>query len=468
VLEPGAIIDGKYQIVRSIGAGGMGEVFEGENTRIRRRVAIKVLHASAALNPDAVDRFEREAQAAGRIGSDHILEVLDLGALEGGERFIVMEFLEGETLGQRIERLGRLAPQQLAPIMRQALTGLKAAHGAGIIHRDLKPDNVFICREKAGVPDFVKLIDFGISKFHSTGSDMSMTRTGAVMGTPYYMSPEQARGSRDIDQRSDLYAMGVILYEALSGAKPFDAETFNELLFKIVLSTPPPLSESIPDIDRPFESIVYKAMARDAAHRFQSADDFIAALDQWAASGAPVTIPPAIGHGAPPEIPPAGPLPAAGMPPPTGTANGAVWSSTSDDAVIPTKSRAPLFAVLGVLGLVVVGGAGFGVYAVTRHGDTPQAAASNEEATPEATASEAPPPEESAAPVESAAEPAPTESAEPEPETTGSPTTPKPVVAAHTAPKPVAPKPEVKPEPKPEPTKPKPKPKPTGGTDFGY
>src|SRR5262249_4009295 len=160
--------------------------YEGENVRIRRRVAIKVLHAGAANNKDAVERFEREAQAAGRIGSDHILEVLDLGTLEGGEHFIVMEYLDGETLGKRIEQIGRLTPPQLIPIMRQALIGLKAAHGAGIIHRDLKPDNVFICKEKAGHPDFVKIIDFGISKFHVVGGDMHMTRTGAVMGTPYY------------------------------------------------------------------------------------------------------------------------------------------------------------------------------------------------------------------------------------------------------------------------------------------
>jgi serine/threonine protein kinase len=279
VLEPGSTIQAKYRIVRSIGRGGMGEVFEGENIHIRRRVAIKVLNACAALRPDVVDRFEREAQAAGRIGSDHILEVLDLGALAGGERFIVMEYLDGETLGERLQRMGHLTPAELLPILRQALLGLKAAHAAGIIHRDLKPDNVFICREKAGVPDFVKLIDFGISKFQSPDCEMTKTRTGALMGTPYYMSPEQARGTREIDHRIDLYAVGVILYEALSGVKPFDAETFNQLMFEIALSTPKPLSDLVEGLAHPLVSLVGKAMARDPADRFQSADEFLTALD---------------------------------------------------------------------------------------------------------------------------------------------------------------------------------------------
>src|SRR4051812_10308300 len=271
-LSTGDVIDGKYRIVRLIGEGGMGAVYEGENIRIHRTVAIKVLHAGVAENQDAVQRFEREAQAAGRIGSEHIVEVLDLGNLASGDRYMVMEFMDGDSLSGRIKKLGRLNPPDIYPIAYQLLAALEAAHTAGIIHRDLKPDNVFLLRSRGGQADFVKLLDFGISKFNQLSGDsgFSMTRTGAVMGTPYYMAPEQAKGSREMDHRVDLYAAGVILYEALSGQVPFSADTFNELLFKIVLEEPKPLAQVDPNIDVGFAAIVTKAMARDPAHRFQN------------------------------------------------------------------------------------------------------------------------------------------------------------------------------------------------------
>src|SRR6478609_6165457 len=170
-LEPGQIVEGKYRIVKMIGEGGMGAVYSGENIRINRKVAIKVLHAAYTGNTEVMQRFEREAQAAGTIGNDHILEVLDLGQLGDGDHFIIMEFLEGEPLSGRIKGRGRLAPHEIAPIIRQVLSGLGAAHAAGIIHRDLKPDNIFILREKAGRPDFVKIIDFGISKVNPLSGD---------------------------------------------------------------------------------------------------------------------------------------------------------------------------------------------------------------------------------------------------------------------------------------------------------
>ncbi len=395
MLTPGELIEGKYRIIRLIGEGGMGAVYEGENTRIQRRVAIKVLHAQVASNQESVQRFEREAQAAGRIGNEHILEVLDLGSLPNGDHFMVMEYLDGEPLSERIRSAGRMRPEDLTRIAIQALDGLAAAHDVGIVHRDLKPDNIFVLREKLGHKDFVKLIDFGISKFQPlSGGEMKMTRTGTVMGTPYYMSPEQASGSREADHRSDLYAMGVILYEAVTGRVPFDAPTFNQLLFQIVLSEPPPAEQVVPDLNPGFASIITKAMARDADHRFQSAKQFSEALRTWLASGASVSVPPPAdvnpllprsNQGSSPAFAPT-PMPgerasmsalgASSAGPGTSAPNTVAAWATAPSERIPT-SKAPVI-VLAVLGFLVLAGGAFGAYRWLGHKapDTPTDVAS--------------------------------------------------------------------------------------------
>jgi len=366
MLSTGEIIDGKYRTIRLIGEGGMGAVYEAENIRIHRKVAIKVLHAGVAETAEAVQRFEREAQAAGRIGSEHIVEVLDLGNLASGDRYMVMEFMDGDSLGGRIKSKGRLTPAELYPIAHQLLAALDAAHSAGIIHRDLKPDNVYLLRSRSGLADFVKLLDFGISKFNQLSGDsgFSMTRTGAVMGTPYYMAPEQAKGAKDADHRVDLYAAGVILYESVTGEVPFNADTFNELLFKIVLEEPRPVQQLVPHIDLGFAAIINKAMARDPALRFQSAREFQLALEQWAANAGPE-----LAQG--PRAPGAGrasiadgtgqfarQTPATGAQLPTGTPG--TWVNTAGTAAqlsTPIKhSNAGLFVVLGLLGSLLLGG----------------------------------------------------------------------------------------------------------------
>ena len=289
MLEPGQIVDSKYRVTCQLGSGGMAVVYEAENLRIRRKVAIKVLHAATAAKPDLIQRFEREAQAAGAIGSDHIVEVYDLGRLDDGSPYMVMERLVGETLSDRIKRMGKMPPAAICPLIRQVLRGLEAAHAAGIVHRDLKPSNIFIMKEKAERRDFIKIIDFGISKFQEF-TDPDFTHTGVLLGSPNYIAPEQADSSRYADARSDLYSVGVILYKALSGQAPFDAGSLREVLVKIMLSSPPPLSELVPDVDPNLDRIVARAMAREPSFRFQNAQEFVAAIDAWIA-GKPIDMP---------------------------------------------------------------------------------------------------------------------------------------------------------------------------------
>ncbi|HWZ88842.1 MAG TPA: serine/threonine-protein kinase, partial [Polyangiaceae bacterium] len=271
-----------------------------------------------------------------------------------------------------IQSKGRIAPVDLYPIAHQLLAALHAAHTAGIIHRDLKPDNVYLLKARGGVADFVKLLDFGISKFNQLSGDsgFSMTRTGAVMGTPYYMAPEQAKGAKDMDHRVDLYATGVILYESVTGQVPFNADTFNELLFKIVLEEPRPIEQLVPDIDSNFAAIINKAMARDPSTRFQSARDFQIALEQWA-NGAGAELTNAL------RLPAAKPnaestggfarQPAQAQLPMLGTGTPGNWSNTGGAAgqneAPQKKSKAGLFAALGAVAVIAIGGAVVGMRA---------------------------------------------------------------------------------------------------------
>jgi len=270
-------LDDKYRIERQIGAGGMGAVYEATHTAIGRRVAIKTLHLAYAGDEQLVQRFHREAQMAGSIGHDNICEVTDIGKAADGSPYLVMPLLAGAALSDVLEGEGQLPFPRLIDIIAQTLSALQAAHEARIVHRDLKPDNIFVTKI-GDRKDFVKLLDFGISKLLDQDAVLQLTQTGTVLGTPFYMAPEQAKGSKEIDHRVDLYAVGVILYEALTGQRPFEGDTYNEIMYKIIAEPCVPPSQINPQVPPQLEQIVLKAMARDPDERFASAVEMRRAL----------------------------------------------------------------------------------------------------------------------------------------------------------------------------------------------
>jgi eukaryotic-like serine/threonine-protein kinase len=270
-LPAGTLLAGKLRVVRRLGAGGMGAVYEIEHEITKHRRALKVLHRDVVERPGAVERFLREASAAGRIGDPHVVETFDAGTLEGGEPYVVLELLSGETLGERIEREGRLQLEATLDIMAQACEGVEAAHAAGIVHRDLKPDNLFLVPQRAA-PPFVKLLDFGISKFTAESAGAAkLTGEGMALGTPLYMSPEQVRGEGDVDGRADVYALGVILYECVSGEAPFEAASLPHLMVLIHEGRVTPLAERRPDLPTALYKLVARAMATEREQRLPSA-----------------------------------------------------------------------------------------------------------------------------------------------------------------------------------------------------
>ena len=270
----GELIGGRYRVEGELGRGGMGVVYEAVQEPLGRRVALKLLRRELAEDPNFAARFRREAELAASLGHANIAQVTDFGVDEG-RPFLVMDLLIGESLAELLAREGMLSEPRAAFIAAQMLDALSAAHARGVIHRDLKPDNVFLS-QISGVRDVVKLLDFGIA--HSGGDEgMRMTRTGQVLGTPAYMSPEQARG-RDVGEASDLYAVGVCLYEAVSGRLPFDTGNYHELLFSIVGEEPPPLESLRPDLSPELCAVVARAMDKAPASRFPDAGSMREAL----------------------------------------------------------------------------------------------------------------------------------------------------------------------------------------------
>ena len=280
-LEPDARVGrevDRYAIVRLLGKGGMGAVYEARHLRLGRRVAIKFLLPELAAKPELLRRFENEAVAAGGLEHPNLVAVIDLGrAAEGspGSPYLVMEFLQGEDCARLLRRVGPLPVTRAVNIVLQACRGVAVAHDAGVVHRDLKPENLFVTDAGDGC-DQVKVLDFGIAKLRPIEGQAS-TRTGSTFGTTHYMSPEQARGASEVDARADVWSLGVVLYELLAGRRPFDGEQPLNIVHQILNAAPPPLDTLRPGLPRGLVAALDKALRKDAAERCPSVRAFAAA-----------------------------------------------------------------------------------------------------------------------------------------------------------------------------------------------
>jgi len=378
VLRAGSLVAGKFLLQRPLGQGGMGAVWLAEHTALKTPCAVKFLHPGGATSADVRARFEREAVAAAQLRSPHVVQILDHGVWEGAP-YIAMELLEGEDLSQRLRRVGRLSLRETAAIVSQVARALGRAHAAGLIHRDLKPANIFLVRDDDR--EIAKVLDFGIAKVGVDVDVDARTQTGALLGTPYYMSPEQAQGARDLDYRSDLWALAVLTFQCVTGVLPFSAQAMGALFMLIIVKPLPVPSEVAAAspvamggvLPAAFDAWWVRAASRDPAGRFQSAKELSEALNL--ALGITTNT---LGDGELsvrlPAAAAAGPLGArAGdlTPAPEGAAPlGALTplprSSRMDAsasaislAIAPPRSRVGLLAVLSVVGAALLAGAGW-------------------------------------------------------------------------------------------------------------
>ncbi len=294
-----AVIASKYRILRELGRGGMGAVYEAAHVQTGRRVALKLMRVNDRSDEKAsaaLARFQREALAAGRLETRHVVQVFDAGTDETtGEHFIAMELLDGEDVGQLNRRLGPLSPRLAAAITAQACAGLEKAHAAGVIHRDIKPSNLFLCRDEHG-NHTVKVVDFGIAKMTLTDDDRinadsgTLTETGTLIGSPHYMSPEQVKSSKTIDQRADLWSLGIVLYKCLSGRTPFDTSgSLGEVIVAVCSEDAPSVQDHAPWVGKELAGVVRHALTRDLTQRIPSARAFIEELTPLMSEQARIT-----------------------------------------------------------------------------------------------------------------------------------------------------------------------------------
>jgi serine/threonine-protein kinase len=337
------LLDGRYRVDAILGVGGMGRVYKAEHTGIGRIVAIKVLHARLGGSKEAAQRFQREAMASGRLDHPNIVGVSDFGTLDDGSLYLVMEALEGEPLGKRLEREKRIPWPEALSIIRAVLAGLKHAHDKGVVHRDIKPDNIFLARKDGET--VVKILDFGIAKLYAgNADDPATTRAGLTVGTPAYLSPEQAVGGA-ITPASDLYSTSVVLYEMLTGRAPFTDDDPMAMLRAHVSQDPPPFAEVAPDLELPpgIEAVLNRGLAKVSAERIGNALEYMQALDDAvrAAGYDPVVVVPRVSsqlaiQSGPHRFPT--PLPMFMTPPPYPAGTPATPSPYSELGSAPTQS----------------------------------------------------------------------------------------------------------------------------------
>lgn len=409
--EIGSVLAGKYRITRVLGRGGMGAVFAAQHEMLGEEVAVKLMLAEAMREPEAVKRFVNEARAAAKIRGEHVVRVLDVGVLDDGRPYISMELMEGEDLGQLLERGGRLPATVTVDYLLQGMEAIAQAHALGVVHRDLKPSNFFLATRPDG-SRIVKVLDFGIAKATGAVANQAMTSTRAMMGSPLYMSPEQIRSSKTVDPQADLWALGVIAYELVTGAPPFNGESVGELFFAIAEQTPPPLHTRAPGVPPGLSEVIARCLERDKAKRVKTVVELAQALrpfaspagalevdriasvfDRASARGAGVS-----GAASSPAIGPpafsdssqgmAGAI-SAPMARPAQT-NGS-WAQSGATAGVPKSSRLPV--VLAAGGVTALGAIAILVVSLARsHGSSPVAG-------PSAAASAGPAPTQSVAPM---------------------------------------------------------------------
>jgi serine/threonine protein kinase len=271
-VKPGDLISRRYRLIRLLDEGGMGEVWAAKNELTQKHFAIKFLLPSLAERRDLLERFVREARTAGSLDHRSIVDVFDVAQAEDGQPFIVMELLAGETLESHLDRVGRLTSLEAAAYIAQIADGLTLAHAAGIVHRDLSSANVFLSRNPDGGRALPKILDFGVSKTIGPDAiDRTQTGNGAVLGSPEFMSPEQARGAEAVDGRTDIWSLGIVLYQSLTGTPPFRAKNYNALMVSIMTWAHRPLLEVTPSVDKELAEVVESCLVKDRHHRLQTA-----------------------------------------------------------------------------------------------------------------------------------------------------------------------------------------------------